>query len=229
MAIMASGAPPRDPSQLVPAGGHIAICTKVVDVGVQPGGKFDPQRQVYIGWELPNLPLRKWKDKDGNEHQGPQGIGNFYTLSLGAKAKLRGVLESWRGKAFSEEEVKGFNIAVILGRVCMLNVVHNTAANGQTYANVGVVMAPPAGTVAKTTSTLLEYSVDAPNEGLLMQLPKFLRDRIAQRIVPKPMQATAPARAGAQDPWSTPPQGATASSAQPELATAGVDDDDIPF
>lgn len=207
MAIMASGSPPRDPSQLVPAGAHFAICVFVVDVGIQPGGKFDPQRQVYLGWELPDLGPRKWKDKDGNEHQGPQMIGNFYTLSLGGKAKLRGVLESWRGLQFTEEEVKGFNIAVVLGKPCMLNVMHNTASSGQTYANVNVVMKAQAGPPRKPQSLLVEYSVDTPNQQLFDQLPKFLRDRITNRIKP----AAAPAQA--------------AQAAVP----AGGFEDDIPF
>ena len=122
----------------VPAGAHTAICTLVADLGVQGGGKFKPSRKIAIRWELPGEIL-EYTDKDGNQKSGPMTIWNRYTLSLSEKATLRSMLESWRGRAFTEQELKGFDIVNILGKGCLLSVKHDKSGE-KTYANIAAVM-----------------------------------------------------------------------------------------
>ena len=60
-----------------------------------------------------------------------------YNLSWNEKATLRQDLQSWRGKAFTEDEQKRFDIKSILDKWCMLNIVHKPKKNGSgVYANV---------------------------------------------------------------------------------------------
>ena len=47
-----------------------------------------------------------------------------YTWSMSEKAKLRADLESWRGKAFEERDFGTFNIKNVLGKPCVLTIVH---------------------------------------------------------------------------------------------------------
>ena len=133
-------APDDKTFELVPEGNHIAVCYRVIDLGTQHGeylGKPKIQRKVLISWELPDE-----KMADGR----PFTIGQKFTWSMSEKANLRQVLESWRGKAFTEADFGpgGFDIANIIGVGCMLNVVHSHK-NGKTYANIASVAKLPKG------------------------------------------------------------------------------------
>jgi len=165
----------------VPAGTHVAICTLVADMGVQPSQKWRPKEQVYIRWELPNE-ITSWKDSDGNEKTGPMVIGKKYTISTSEKANLRSDLESWRGRLFTEEEIKGFDIKNILGKACMLGVAHNVTKD-KTYANITAVMGLPKGTPVPSPSvTPLAYDLDNHNQAVFEKLPSWLQEAISGRI-----------------------------------------------
>lgn len=71
-----------------------------------------------------------------------------YTLSLHEKAGLRKDLESWRGKSFTGDELQGFDLEVLIGICCLLNVPRNVLQvnrDGDTYANVVSIMRLPKG------------------------------------------------------------------------------------
>jgi hypothetical protein len=115
------------------AGLHNAVCAKMFDLGIQEGYEGKPRHEVVIFWELEE------KITEG-EYQGkPFLIYQSYTLSLNEKANLRKDLESWRGKTFTEEEAKGFDIEKLLNIPCTLNIVHKTTSNG-TRARISGVM-----------------------------------------------------------------------------------------
>jgi hypothetical protein len=112
----------------VPPGCHFAICNMVVDLGVQRTtykGQAKTQHQVYLRWEIPDE--RTTWEKDGKEQEGPCSIGSTYTLSLSEKAKLRAVLENWRGRPFTDDELKGFDITNVAGKCCQVMVQHETS------------------------------------------------------------------------------------------------------
>lgn len=128
-----------------PAGNHIAICYRLIDLGTQLvewKGTKKTQRKILISWELPDELMPE------GEHMGqPFTIGRRYTWSMSEKANLRHDLESWRGKAFTEEDFAGptrFNAKNIIGKPCMLSVVHETK-DTTTYANIKSVAAIPRG------------------------------------------------------------------------------------
>ncbi len=118
--------------QIAPEGNHTAICYMIVDLGYQETG-FGVKPKVLIGWELCNELM-----SDGR----PFVVSQRYTLSLNEKANLRRDLESWRGRAFTDEELDGFDLKKVLNAPCLLQVVHNDH-NGRTYANVKAVTAVP--------------------------------------------------------------------------------------
>jgi hypothetical protein len=164
-----------------PAGVHVAVCNLVVDCGVQPGGKYKPRHQVYIRWELPKERIQ-WTDKEGEQHEGPITIGRFYTASLGEKATLRRDLENWRGRAFTKQELAGFNLFNILGAACQLMVVQSTVGD-EIYSNVAGVMGFPKDHPKPTAeNTLLKYSPDESEQ--LEQLPRWLRDKVLGSLAP---------------------------------------------
>jgi len=123
-----------------PIGTHVARCIKLIDIGTQRGeyqGKATMKRQVIIGFELPNELMQE------GEYAGkPFTVSRFYTASLGEKANLRRDLANWRGRDFTEEELRGFDSKNILGKACMLSLTPND--KGKT--RITGVMALPKGT-----------------------------------------------------------------------------------
>ena len=115
-----------------PAGVHSAVCVDVVDMGmlkVAFGGKEKSQHKIRIVWQIEEV----------METGFPYIVQRRYTLSLHEKASLRKDLESWRGKAFTAQELEGFDVENLIGVPCMLNVIHEEKESG-TFANVTSIM-----------------------------------------------------------------------------------------
>ncbi len=202
MAIMASDSGGGKEFKKVPPGCHFAICNMVVDLGVQEAsfkGESKSQHKVYLRWEVPDE--RVTYEKDGKESEGPCSIGSMFTLSLHEKAKLRGVLENWRGRAFTADELKGFDITTVAGKCCQIMVKHDSGADGKTYANVSGVMSisreqKDRAKTAQSEVGVLVYSLDDPASGW-DKLPKWLQEKVENRVLPPtPRNASAKAPAG---------------------------------
>ena len=112
-----------------PPGLHRAVCVDVVDLGLQET-PYGAKHKVKLIWQVP------LKNKQGERYQ----IRATYTLSLAEGSNLRRDLESWRGRAFTEEERKGFDLEKLLGVNCQLNVMHGQSAKGRTYAKATAVL-----------------------------------------------------------------------------------------
>lgn len=138
-----------------PIGTHVARCIKIIDIGTQKSeyqGKVNIRRQVIIGWELPNELMT-----DGEYAGKPFAVSRFYTASLSEKANLRADLESWRGRAFTKEELGGFSARKILGASCMLSLIQNDKGK----VKISGVMALPKGTpVPEQVNPSVYFSLD---------------------------------------------------------------------
>ena len=128
-----------------PTGAHLARCYRIVDLGTQKSeymGEVKHLHKIMLGWEVHGVddngkPLTT---KDGR----PFAMFKNYTLSWSEKANLRLDLQSWRGKAFDQEEMRKFDLKTVLGAWCMLNVIERPGTNGNIYANVNGVTPVPA-------------------------------------------------------------------------------------
>lgn len=130
-----SSGPKSDP---VPAGTHSAVCYGVVDLGTQESEQYGPKAKIALLWEIPDERIEvKGKSL-------PRGISKRYTASLNEKANLRKDLEAWRGRQFTAAELAGFDLANILGKSCLLNVIHQDTPRG-TFSGVAGVMPLPKG------------------------------------------------------------------------------------
>ena len=117
------------------------VCYLVADIGTQPSNnpQFRPRRQVVIGWELPLEPKIEILDKKTSKKVlMPRVLSRTFTLSLSKKANLTPMLVSWRGRAFTDQELEGFDLQKILGANCLMNVINETK-DGKTYANISSV------------------------------------------------------------------------------------------
>lgn len=121
-----------------------AVCYSIIDLGTQYNKTFNKSaRRVLITWEIPNQRL-DIKSDDGQTVSMPRAISKEYTLSLHEKASLRKDLESWRGKRFTETELKGFNVFNVIGANCTIQVLHHkkidSTGQEKTYANIVAIM-----------------------------------------------------------------------------------------
>lgn len=147
MGFVASDAGGSGNFKRVPAGVHIGRCYSLIDLGTQlSSGQFGEkmQHKIRIGWELfgedeNGGPLSV--DVDGK--QMPMTISKSYTMSLHEKASLRKDLSAWRGKDFSDDEAKAFDVSRLVGAYCMVNVT-TSETNGKTYSNVAGLTPLPA-------------------------------------------------------------------------------------
>jgi len=170
----------------VSAGPHLAICTTIVGLGVQPSARFELSEKVLFRWEIPGEVVT-WRDRDGNERTGPATISREYTRSLGPKSHLRRDLEGWRGRLFTESELRVFDVASFLGKPCLLSIVHKEGGD-RVYANVAVIMAPPPGADPQASGELICFDPDSWDDEVFAKLPRWLQQRINERLITEPAQ-----------------------------------------
>lgn len=139
-----------------PAGSHAARCIAIIDLGTQRTtyeGEAQIKRQVIVRWELPTELI-----STGDFAGKPFTVSKFYTASLHEKAGLRKDLASWRGRDFTAEELKGFDLKSVLGKACMLAV--GLSEKGK--AKVTSVMGLPKGmAVPNQITPSFHFSLDA--------------------------------------------------------------------
>ena len=160
----------------IPEGTYTAICYSIIDLGMQVNEKFgNSSHKVMFTWELPDETI----NIDGEDK--PRAISKEYTLSLGEKANLRKELEAWRGKAFTKEEMDGFDVKNVLGKPCQIQIIHKTSATGNVRANISAIMGLPKGMkLGEPTNPTLYFDMTDPKAlELFDTLPEWIRTKVA--------------------------------------------------
>jgi hypothetical protein len=200
-------------------GVYVGICYGVIDLGTHENQVYNKEsRKVLIQWEIPEC--RGTFETDGEEKDLPRVISKRYTLSLSEKANLRKDLESWRGRKFTAEELKGFDLKNVLGTPCQLQIVHETGKDGaRTYANIAAIMALPKGTKPpqKTENPEVFFSLDeAGDRPSLPDVPEWI-----QKIIQESNEWRE--RVTGESPESA------TSTEKAETEKGEAEDDDFPF
>ena len=119
----------------IPAGTHLARCISIVDLGTQTTeyqGETKSARKVRFTWETPNE-TAVFKEENGEQ---PFLVSKILTLSLHTKSTMRKTIEAWLGrKLTAREEAEGYDLSQLLGKECIVNIVHNEVGD-KVYANV---------------------------------------------------------------------------------------------
>jgi hypothetical protein len=152
---------------------------------------------------------------DGKEM--PMVISKSYTVSLHEKANLRKELAQWRGRDFTEEEAKGFDISKLVGAYCMVNVT-TSETNGKTYSNVaGLTPIPSALKNSKPAGVHAELKFDLDHSD--MKVFEGFHQQLQDTIKKSPEWAALHRN---QDHGKT---------REPAITDSGFEtiDDDIPF
>jgi len=122
-----------------PEGQFNAVCIDVVDLGMIEStfdGITKSQHKCQIRFFCGE------PDEDGGDKWL---TSSRFTVSLHEKANLRRFLKSWRGKDFTEAELKKFDLETLIGVPAFLQVSHAVSKGGNTYASIDTVMRLPKG------------------------------------------------------------------------------------
>lgn len=168
------------PRELIPTGNYIARCYKMIHIGTVEEiilGEKKVLNKVRIGWELPTE-LRVFSRDKGEQ---PLVIDKEFTLSLHEKSGLRAVLKSWRGKDFTEEEAKCFDITKLIGVQCMINIIHKPSKKDPTrvYEEIAGITAVPKGIAVPpqiNATFVLDY--DNFDNEKFNSLPDFIKQKM---------------------------------------------------
>ena len=193
------------------AGNHIGLCYSVIDLGTQHQDAFtwegkpiaeSNKPKILIMWEIPAEQV----EIDGE--MKPVVISKFYNAFFSDRASLRIHLEAWRGKGFTEEELSGFNIGNLLGKACMVNVVHKDGK-----AKVAGIAAMPKGMpVPEQTNESILFDLDNYDQATFDKISEGI-----QNIIKRSPE------------WQAQNQPAQGFRNTENPAPETFDDDDIPF
>lgn len=162
-------AKPKTPP--VEPGVYMAVCIGFIDLGEQYSEMFKSysNKGMYI-WELPGEMI----EVDGE--QKPRQLSKEFTISGSKKGNLRGFIESWNSKSYSDDEFMEFDLFEQVGKSCQLNVVLNESKE---YSNVDNLMPIPKGFPSPTTATkFIKWDMDAWNDEVFKELPEWIQEKI---------------------------------------------------
>jgi len=163
--------------QPLDSGTYPARCYSMVHIGTiteEFNGEKKQLNKVRITWELPTE-LKEFKQDEGLK---PYVLSKEFTLSLHEKATLRGFLKSWRGKDFTEDEAKAFDISKLIGVPCMLSVGHKES-KGKVYAEINSVSPLLKGyTMPEQINPSFELNYDNFTLDAFKSLPEFIRKKM---------------------------------------------------
>ena len=211
------------------AGTFPARCCALIDLGTQTAtyeGETKAARKILVSFEITDSDNRR---DDGSPHI----VSKRFTASLHPKAGLRKFLEAWRGRPFTAEELKAFDLKTLLGIPCLLGIVHQEKGD-RVYANLSSCMKLPKGfAAAPGAEPLVSFDLDAPDWQAFAGLSSRLQAQIAE--APEFAKANPPKTVQLAAAGHAPAQGTAAPAAPPSppagAAGSGFDDmaDDEPF
>lgn len=170
------------PRELVPEGNHVARLYEIIYVGeINTNFKDDQgndkwQEKVRLTWELPNIT----REFDGEEK--PMVISREVTFSLYRSEKqtatLRTIANALIGTPLKDEEAEVFDIDDLLGKTCMLQVIHNEY-KGTNYAKAeGFGSIPTGMVVPEQVNKSRVLNVRTATQEEIDALPEFLAKKI---------------------------------------------------
>lgn len=162
-------AKPKTPP--VEPGVYMAVCVGVVDLGEQYSEKFkNYSNKVKFVWALPGETI----EVDGKQEE--RQLSKEFTISASKKGSLRGFLQSWNGRSYSDDEFQELDLFDQLGKACQLQVVLNDTGE---YSNVENLMPIPKGMPAPAAKTaVFTWDMDAWDDTAFCALPQWVQEQI---------------------------------------------------
>ena len=211
----------------IPKGTHVARLYSIIHLGTtsfQYKGEEKSSNKIRLTFELCN---EKKEFKEG-EGEKPYSISREFGWSMSPRGKLRPFIEAMSGAALYDEEAYNLDIEDLLGRECLLTVVHEEK-NGNTYSNILTASPLPKGTIAPEMVNEPKFvSVDTSSEEEIAALPEFLKNKMYESeewAGRKTYQEATGKKVGYQNPVTAP----KSKVAPVEYTDVQLDPEDIPF
>jgi hypothetical protein len=161
---------------IIPSGSYLAKCVGIIDLGTQETsyeGKTKLVHKVKFYFET----LTKKAVFSTEKGEEPFMLTKMYTASFHEKAQLKKDLNSWLG--IDVTTLEGFELSDLLGKTCLISVVHAQGKDGNTYANIATVMQVPEGmTVPEGTIPVKSFDLDTFDEKVFDTLYPWDKERI---------------------------------------------------
>ena len=172
-------AEPENTSKFDPieAGSYAGRCVQVIDLGTHMEQfKWEeeekPVRKIRLTFELPEE-LMTFKEEKWPE---PRMIGIDFAYSFHKKANLRKFLETWRGREFTPEELKGFDISKLLGVAGLVQVAQYTNNKWSMSAKISTVWVMPKGmTCAPQINESILYTPTEHNPEVFARIAEWIQ------------------------------------------------------
>lgn len=186
--------------QLAKAETQLGVVARIIGLGSQPNGYFEPAMKQYeedlkdgkfpkkplpfkqmvsIAFELPNDLV------SSGEHVGkPLMVSKDLELKFseykGKKSGLLSLVNSLLKRELTADELSGaLDLKSLLGKAALLQIKHTIGKNGKTYANIETVIKADSRSVPLVVSDLVFIDDDTPlSEIQASKLPQFLKDKI---------------------------------------------------
>ena len=114
----------------------------------------------------------------------PMSISKNFTLSLAEMATLRKDLQTWRGREFTADELRGFELKNVLGAWAMISVIKAMGNNGKEYTNIAAIMSVPAAIkkngIPAGHNELKIFSIDEPDMTIFDGFSNGLKEKISK-------------------------------------------------
>ena len=186
----------------VSPGMHLARCYRIVDMGTQKTefqGQAKHLQKVMLQFEVHG------EDDNGKPlvtaKGEPMSISKNFTLSLAEKATMRKDLQAWRGRDFTPEELRGFELKNVLGAWAMITASKALGNNGKEYTNIVSINPVPVaikrGGMPEGFNKLAMFVISNPD----MELFETFGNGLKEKITSSPEWR---ARSPAQNPQPAP-------------------------
>ena len=154
-------------------GVYTAVSSAMIDIGLQTNDRFDKtQRKFMMMWTILNEQI------EINGEMQDRVISKEYTFSLHEKSTLRKDLQAWRGQAFTDEELSGFDLLNVLNKPCQLQIILEEK-NGNKYNNIAGIMSLPKGTSVQGIEDAYYFDIETESTWIhYKNIPNWIREKI---------------------------------------------------
>lgn len=155
--------------ETVTPGSYAAVCVGIIDLGTQITeweGEKKQAHKVMLNFELEEKML------DGR----PFVASREFTLSLHEKSALRAFITAMRGRNFTPDELKAFDMGTLLGDGCLASMV---LSKNEKYVNLGGVSQLPKGMKAPKPHTApFQFEIHSFDKKIFDSLYPWVRTKI---------------------------------------------------
>lgn len=168
---------PESNYEAPPKGNHVARLYQIIYLGTTSYdymGESKRSTKVRMTFEL----CDERKEFKPGEGEKPFSISREFGFYMGKQSKLRPFVEGYVGTSLSDDEAYEFDIDDMLGKACLLNVVHGEK-DGKVYGNIASASPLPKGMVAPeifNETSIVNVNSSDPAE--IDALPKFIKEKM---------------------------------------------------